>query len=453
VVSKLLLPELCSAYRATIRIPEQLDVPVTPRVRALLDTAPMQRLKRVSQLGLVGQVYPGAQHSRFEHSLGVYRLARHVLLELFQNDSAGMDCVSEEDCKVFLLAALLHDVGHWPYCHPIEDMRLDWVPRHEAIARRMLCDGELATVIGQQWEVDPTCVADFLEGPAKLASESEAGGRGRRLLQSVLNGPVDIDKMDYLQRDSLHAGVPYGRNFDLARLISSLRVAEDGASLALSAKGKTAAEMMVFARYVMFSEVYWHHAVRSATAMLQRLVYHASGPGAAEQWLLLSDAQFEAQVLADAHAETAVWPLAVGLFGASRQLYKRVGEYTVSEAPEVHAALSRRPYAEVTQCGRRLAEELSRRMRRPLTEHEVLIDAPPVKLEVQFRIPVLQPEGSTLRQVQLAQVSPVVNALATDQFDNYVKKVRVYIAPHRRVEVEAQRGELPQMLIDCAACR
>ena len=94
----------------------------------------------------------------------------------------------------------------------------------------------------------------------------------------LLSGPIDVDKMDYLMRDSLHAGVPYGRNFDQSRLINSLCLNEMGDGLAITDKGKTAAEMMVFARYVMFSEVYWHHAVRSATAMLQRafLMLHES---------------------------------------------------------------------------------------------------------------------------------------------------------------------------------
>ncbi len=91
-------------------------------------------------------------------------------------------------------------------------------------------------------------------------------------MRGLLSGPIDIDKLDYLQRDSLHAGVPYGRNFDQRRLLSSMCVGPTGRDIGITVKGKTAAEMMVFSRYVMFSEVYWHHAVRSGTAMLQRLV-------------------------------------------------------------------------------------------------------------------------------------------------------------------------------------
>src|SRR5205807_9925753 len=95
----------------------------------------------------------------------------------------------------------------------------------------------------------------------------------RQSLRSMLSGPIDGDKIDYLARDSLHAGVPYGRNFDRRRLIGSMCLNESGDALAITEKGKTAAEMMVFARYVMFSEVYWHHGVRSATAMLQRAFF------------------------------------------------------------------------------------------------------------------------------------------------------------------------------------
>ena len=91
-----------------------------------------------------------------------------------------------------------------------------------------------------------------------------------RLVRSILSGPIDVDKMDYLDRDSLHAGVPYGRNFDKNRLMQSLLVNRAGDGLAINYKGQTAAELMVFARYVMFSEGYWPHAVRSATTTFAR---------------------------------------------------------------------------------------------------------------------------------------------------------------------------------------
>jgi hypothetical protein len=131
--------------------------------------------------------------------------------------------------------------------------------------RSLLHDGPAGRILADRWELDPARVAALIEGSA----DDPAG----RILCSLLSGPIDVDKMDYLARDSLHAGVPYGRHFDQERLLASLCLDATGTTLAITDKGRTAAELMVFARYVMFSEVYWHHAVRAATAMLQRSVW------------------------------------------------------------------------------------------------------------------------------------------------------------------------------------
>ena len=125
VCNMLGLPELNSQHKVQwIRIPSELDVPVTPRVKAILDSAAMRRLSRISQLGLVSLVYPGATHSRLEHSLGVYRLAVQVLTQIHR--STEFDGILDDaSAKIFLIASLVHDIGHWPFCHPLEDMRLD----------------------------------------------------------------------------------------------------------------------------------------------------------------------------------------------------------------------------------------------------------------------------------------------------------------------------------------
>ncbi|MFM7739179.1 MAG: metal-dependent phosphohydrolase, partial [Planctomycetota bacterium] len=124
--------------------------------------------------------------------------------------------------------------------------------------------------------------------------QGTASGPAADLVSSMLSGPVDIDKLDYLMRDSLHCGVPYGRNFDVGRLISSLCVNSGGSGIALSNKGRTAAELLVFARYVMFSEVYWHHAVRSATAMFQRAFFELRGQLPIAEILKIADAGYAA---------------------------------------------------------------------------------------------------------------------------------------------------------------
>ena len=449
------IPEIEPGIRGLVRIPNELDVPVTDRVLRILDTPAMQRLKRVSQLGLVASVYPGARHSRFEHSLGVYRLAVQVLQHLLRTDFKFAESVDRADAETFLLASLVHDIGHWPYCHPIEDLGLAEVPEHEALARQHLCDGELADLIRRDWGLEPNSIADFLVGrPAESSS-------ARRILHNVLNGPVDIDKMDYLQRDSLHAGVPYGRNFDIGRLIGSLCVQHEHGVIALSEKGKTAAEMMVFARYVMFSEVYWHHAVRSATAMLQRLVFELSDfkPAAfsdATRWTEQSDAEFEAELLERSHVDPGLRAIAESIFGTRRCLYKRLVQYDVSsadsESAQLHSLLAGRPFGELVSIAEKLAERLAKIVGITVRATDLLLDAPPVKLEVQFRLQVARvgAGAETLGYVSLESISPVVKALATEQFDNYVKRVRLFAAPSAAATLKSYRSQISALLLELA---
>jgi HD superfamily phosphohydrolase len=424
------IPELQTPSSA-IRISPEVNVPVTKRVKRLIDTSAFRRLSRISQLGLVSLVYPGATHSRMEHSLGVYRNAIEYLQRL-SREPQFVDLVCENDVKLLLVGSLLHDVGHWPFCHAIEDMRLPDMPRHETLASRLLLQGELADAIGEDWGLQPSDVAQLLAGtlgrdnnPESPAAESKEN-RARTLLLSMLSGPIDIDKLDYLERDSLHAGVPYGRNFDRGRLVSSLCYHPDKNKLAITDKGRTAAEMMVFARYVMFSEVYWHHAVRAATAMLQRAAYELrTEPSITHSWIDMNEMQMM-QSLYESGSETS-WKACVdGLFGPHRKLYKRVAQFDCLSHPLQHAALARKPYGSIAKLSKDMTSIVAQRIGVALGEHDILIDAPPVKLEVQFQLDVRQSDASFR---SLGELSPVVHALATRQFDDLVKRVRIFVLP------------------------
>jgi len=400
-----------------IRIPPELDVPLTPRVRQLIDTAEFRRLARISQLGLVSLVYPAAQHTRLEHSLGVFRLALLYLKQL-SFDKRFTEIVSVHDAERFLAAALLHDLGHWPFCHPIEDMELASVPQHELFANSFLLESEIAVTLHHDWGIAPREIVSLLSERPRDAKS--------RLLASMLSGPVDVDKMDYLMRDSLHAGVPYGRNYDHQRLIGSLCVNRAGDGLAVRDKGRTAAEMMVFARYVMFSEVYWHHTVRCATAMLQRAFFLSQENLDLDHLFRLS----EADLIADLRERATGKPareLLDGLFGPTRRLYKRFAQYNAIHNGEQHRRMARKPYAWLVSCAENLAEILARDLGEPVAPHEVLFDAPPRRLEVQCNVEVYFAKDDCYRP--LGEVSPVVHTLAHRQFDDYVKPVRVFVHP------------------------
>jgi HD superfamily phosphohydrolase len=258
-----------------------------------------------------------------------------------------------------------------------------------------------------------------------------------------LSSPLDIDKLDYLQRDSLHAGVPYGRNFDAGRLINSLCIHPTEPKLAITEKGRTAAEMMVFARSIMFSEVYWHHAVRSATAMLQRGVWLLRSRIDLSAWCDFDDFEWIAAIRRAADGSIAQ-PLIEGVFGKRRELYKRIAEFSLLEQAQMHRLLAGRPYPWLHQCSELLAARFSRECGRVMTAADVLIDAPPVKLEVDIAIDVVSGDGGVS---SLGSVSPVVNALAHHQFDSQVKRVRVFVP--RDLRDELSRVPIVDWLATC----
>jgi uncharacterized protein len=441
------IPEVVAldTRRGLVRIPPEVDVPLTPRVRQLIDTADFRRLAQVSQLGLVALVYPAAIHTRFEHCLGVYRLALLYLKQL-AHDERFTRAVTSEEAEVFIAAALLHDLGHWSFCHPIEDIRLPSVPSHELFANSFLLEGEVGDVLRHDWSINPRDVVALLsEKPRNTAT---------RILASMLSGPIDIDKMDYLYRDSLHAGVPYGRHFDQQRLLGSLCLNEAGDGLAITDKGKTAAELMVFARYVMFSEVYWHHGVRAATAMLQRAFYLLHGALDLDGLFRMTEHDLIAELQRAAGGTgsmggtglasgTAAGELLQGLFGPTRRLYKRLAQYSFLEQADLYQRLTRRPYPWLAACAERFATIVSGALGRVVAPHEILFDAPPVAREVQFDVQIHFPKENRYRP--LGEVSPVIRTLATEQFDDYVKRVRLFGHP-RIIEDLRALGNLPELL-------
>jgi HD superfamily phosphohydrolase len=329
-----------------------------------------------------------------------------------------------------MAASLLHDLGHWPFCHPIEDMALDDLPSHEEFAAEFLSgDREIAQVLRSEWRLEPSEVLDVLTA----TTDSPAF----RLVRSILSGPIDIDKMDYLDRDSLHAGVPYGRNFDRNRLIQSLLVNANGDGLAINAKGKTAAEMMVFARYIMFSEVYWHHAVRSATCMFGRGFFGLYRHLDLRTFFQQSEAE-TIEELRRAAKGTDCEVLLEGVFGPKRHLFKRVVEFSHGQARDAYESLAQRPYVFLARCAEHLAERASRELGEPLRRTEILIDAPPPHREVEFRVDIYFPKEGVYRPLE--QVSPVVEALAHRQFDDYVKRVRIFAHPNYARRLTAWPG-------------
>src|SRR4051812_30687965 len=287
-----------------IRDPLWNNIRLDPLALRLVDTRAFQRLRYVRQLGLAYLVYPGASHSRFEHALGAYHLARRTL-SLF--DDRELD-VARDDASIVRCAALLHDIGHYPYSHALEEIG---ALHHEEVARPLITSGAVADILRAELGADaPERIMALIRG----ASDSP--------LQGLISGSLDLDKIEYLKRDAFMCGVNYG-DIDVDRLLDSLVVVTDPErgvpTVGISEKGLSALESLLFAKYQMYRNVYWHHAVRSATAMYKRLVDGALRAGSLSAETL---AGFTDEGLLHELGQRAPSPLLSAL--RERRLYKRV---------------------------------------------------------------------------------------------------------------------------------
>ncbi|HEU5430300.1 MAG TPA: HD domain-containing protein [Thermomicrobiales bacterium] len=266
-----LAPAIDAPIATTIRDALYDRIPLSEPELALMDTAPFRRLERIQQLGFVSRIWPGARHVRADHSLGVLHLTR-LAVEHLRSLPDGR-WIRTEDARVIVAAALLHDIGHYPFSHAVEELGPPIAP-HEAVGRRIVEGPEIAPILRDRWGIDPARVAAVIDPAGRSLPEPD------RILRGLLSGPLDMDKLDYLPRDAHACNVPYG-GVDTARLIDALRIetapAGDGAArrVVISDKGVSALHSLINARQEMFDNVYWHHANRACMAMLLRAVQEA----------------------------------------------------------------------------------------------------------------------------------------------------------------------------------
>jgi HD superfamily phosphohydrolase len=289
------------------------NIVLEPAAARVVDTPAFQRLRYVRQLGHAFLVYPGATHSRFEHVLGAYGLAKRALAGL--RDRGALAGLSDRDALFIRLGALLHDIGHYPFSHALEESGFT---SHETIGQQLLADGDLAAALEAAGFADPARAFGAL-----------IRGASNHPLAGLISGSIDLDKLDYLKRDAAMCGVPYGE-VDVDRLLTCLTVvAVDGRrTIGIAEKGIAALESLLFAKYQMYRNVYWHHAVRSATCMFKRAVRKTVQAGR-----LVPAAIAEATDGGLMTALLAAEPTGLAARVQERRLFKRALDLPASDVP------------------------------------------------------------------------------------------------------------------------
>lgn len=409
-------------------------IPLGALALDLIATPEFVRLQGVKQLGFCYRVWPGATHTRFEHSLGVYYLILRALRVLQSRRESKLGALDAIDLQTMLAAALLHDVGHYPFSHAIEELGAPVTP-HEQVGRRIVESGAVAEAL-ERHGLSPERVANIIDPPRGVTLPTSDA-----LLIRLLSGPLDVDKLDYLPRDARACNVPYG-GVDVSRLLGSLAIVQSplGPRLGVSDKGISPLNSLLHARQEMFDNIYWHHTNRAMMAMLLRAVQEAFEAQAIDPARLADhDDASLLRLLATDEMPVDTRELVDAL--RLRRPYKVLFEIS-TRAGRVFSQLdalfwdqSRRRRVEIA-----IAAGLGAALAIPVAAHDVLIDIPkPEKWEMDVLVQFNRPPLGMTRLMSWAE--------ATGQrpsdlgiYEQFQRRIRI-VASERVREAVAGRGE------------
>ena len=365
----------------------------------LIDTQPMQRLRRLKQVGMADLIYPGANHTRFEHSIGTMHLAGEIA------ESAG---VRGHEEKLLRAAAVLHDVGHGAFSHESERILMRHTGKgHEEIGWERIKKGEIAEALHE-------------EGISLNELKPIFFGKG---VGQLISFDLGADRMDYLLRDSHYTGVAYGV-IDYGRLIHTIRMSNGKA--VVEHGGLEAAESMLIARFLMFSSVYYHHAVRIASAMLRKACEIA-----------ISERSLNASKIADMDDEGLMLALSssrkagkLAKMLKERRLFKRAVELSAYEMGE---SLKQKV------CDDRFVEGLEKEIAQDarVEESSLVIDFPPDYNMEEAKVRVSKRDGS---ERPLREISDIVRAIESSEQGR--RKLIVACAPEKKDAVAKSAKKL-----------
>ena len=403
-IKEKIISHLNSDYTEPIRDPLWHNIYLSPAMKDLTRIKEFQDLGRIMQLGPTFHVYPGATHTRLNHSLGVFHLSKILISRIITHDSCPE--LSLEGVKSFLAASLLHDLGHFPYTHSLKELPLK---EHEVLSGSVICRGKMAECIKDSLKVDPCRVASIIDETLETRDSETI------FYRKILSGVLDPDKLDYLNRDAYFCGVPYGIQ-DTDFVISKMVPFDNG--IALEAQGIPMVENILFSKYLMYKTVYWHKVVRIATAMIKKAIYF----GLQEDCINPEDLYgLTDQDLSNIYGKK-IFPYS-GLVRrvANRDLYKMVYEVDFDGTNRNHMAIL--GLESRFQKEAKIASLLNTKKRK-VTGEDIILDIPE-QISFGIDLPIIN-NGEIIPFSQAPSVftPPVINS-----FTRNLRKIRLIVNP------------------------
>ncbi|MDA3809071.1 MAG: HD domain-containing protein [Spirochaetaceae bacterium] len=397
-----ILNYLDEQFTFPIRDPLWKHIYMSKGHRDIINHKDFRFLDGIRQLGPASHLYPGAIHTRLNHSIGVFNLARQMIKAILiypECPSLSLDGV-----KAFLCAALLHDIGHFPHAHALQDFPLK---DHEELSGSIIRNGSIRDVIKDSALTDPDMTAAIIDKSSDHKGNSEI-----IFFRNLLSSPVDPDKLDYLNRDAYFCGVPYGIQ-DIDFVISQIYPTKDG--IAVSKKGTSALENVLFSKYLMYKSVYWHKSVRISTALIRKSIYEALKYDLLDKEKLykMNDHDFHS-FCSDSKEEI----LNLVVKAESPWKYKVIEDVCFNKNSVFHEKLTNIDYRSTIENEINLKiQDLTGKKQ---SQYDVLIDVPskisfelPFKSETVFTRPVVDGFTESLRRIRI--IVPIETALVLEK--------------------------------------
>ncbi len=420
-ISKI-LNHIDTDYTKPLRDPLWKNIMLSEGIKKILSSSVMQKLNKIKQLGPTYLVYPGATHTRLSHSIGVFHLSKRILRQLVISPECPE--ISFEGAVSFLCAALLHDLGHFPYAHSLKELPLI---DHEILTGKFILSEPLCSEIKESLKIDPVFVTAIVDKNIKHGITDEV-----IFFRNLLSGVLDPDKLDYLNRDAYFCGVPYGIQ-DIDFIINNILPHKEK-GIAVYESGLPSIENILFSKYLMYRAVYWHKTVRCATAMAKKALF-----------LGLQDKKIKPEELYNLDDETLFLnysksnykPFSLLKNISERKLYKMVMEIPFCNNNKNHDIL-------LSLDKRREKENnillfIRKKYFPGLGEESVIIDIPE-KISFEVDLPVLKKDGFA----NFTESGSVFNQTVIKGFTETVRKIRVFM-PENVYEKILEKSSLPEI--------